>query len=268
VTTLSFDVGSVRLTRVGYAEVDVPPEAVGLTAEEVRAVAWAQPTWANGDQPRAAAAAWIIEHDGARIVVDPAQAADDILRTDTDAAVHQEAFAKLLADAGFARETITHAVATHIDGVGMLAWRNDDGTWEPFISNAPIMLSQREVDSIDSGEHPGAGRIYPHVRAAVQSMGDREELTREVSVECTGAHTPGHQIVRIDSDGQRAVIVGHLAVVPLHLETGPCTRQHVDADAAWAALRAIRDEGTLLIGPLWPEPGAGRWTGTELLPAR
>ncbi|HEX5097500.1 MAG TPA: hypothetical protein VFX21_15845, partial [Acidimicrobiia bacterium] len=91
----TFDVGAVRLTRVSYAEVDLPPEGVGLTAAAVRSVTWAEPTWANGENPRVAAAAWIIESDGARIVVDPAQAADDILRNDNDAAFHQDAFAAL-----------------------------------------------------------------------------------------------------------------------------------------------------------------------------
>ena len=36
----------------------------------------------------------------------------------------------LLTSAGFPRESFTHAIATHYEGVGMLAWRNDDGSWE------------------------------------------------------------------------------------------------------------------------------------------
>jgi len=105
-------VGKVRLTRVSYAEVSVPPETFGLTADDVAAIDWAEPTWADGTQPRAAAAAWIIESGDARIVVDPALAADDLLRNDTDASAHQQAFASLLERSGFPRETITHAVAT------------------------------------------------------------------------------------------------------------------------------------------------------------
>jgi hypothetical protein len=122
------DVGNVTLTRVGYADVDIAPEAVGLSARDIAAVGWATPLWAQGDQLRAGAAAWIIESGDACIVVDPALAADEILRNDYDAAVHQAAFAALLADAGFAREAITHAIATHVEGIGMFAWRNDDGT--------------------------------------------------------------------------------------------------------------------------------------------
>ena len=266
-----FDIGTVRLTRVGYADVEVPPETVGLTAEAVGSVTWAEPLWAGAGGVGAAAAAWIIESDGARIVVDPALAADAILRNETDAAAHQEAFAAVLADAGFARDTITHAVATHIDGVGMFAWREPDGAWTPFFPNAPILLSQRELDAIDAQHHPDPDSrpILGELRAlgAVRATGNREQITPAVAIEHTGAHTAGHQIVRIQSDGERAVIVGHLAASPLQLETGVCTLLHDEPDEAWATLVALRDEGALLIGPLWPTPGAGHWTGTALVPA-
>jgi glyoxylase-like metal-dependent hydrolase (beta-lactamase superfamily II) len=252
------DVGAVRLTRVGYADVPLPPETFGLTAADVAAIEWAEPTWAEGTQVRAAAAAWVIESGDARIVVDPAFAADDILRNEQDAATHQEAFAATLAEAGFARETITHAVATHFDGIGMLAWRNDDASWAPFFPNAPVLYSARE---------PALADVRRYLGASVQLTEDRQTVTDEVTLEHTGAHGAGHQIVRIESQGERAVVVGHLAVVPLQLATGVCEKQHEQPEAAWEVLRAIRDEGTLLIGPLWPAPGCGRWVGNRLVPA-
>ena len=109
----------------------------------------------------------MIESGDARIVVDPAFAADEILRNDNDAAAHQEAFAALLAAAGFPRESFTHAIATHYEGVGMLAWRNDDGSWERFFPNAPILMSQRELDAIDAG-------VVPVRVDACRSCGRRE----------------------------------------------------------------------------------------------
>jgi glyoxylase-like metal-dependent hydrolase (beta-lactamase superfamily II) len=245
-------VGAAQLTQVGYAEIDLPPETFGLT----------------GDPVRAAAAVWIIESGDARIAVDPALAADDILRNDHDAATHQEAIAALLSDAGFARETITHAVATPLDGIGMLGWREDDGTWTKFFPNASLLYSRRELEAIDAGEHPAPATLLGHLRAAgaVEPVADGHAITDEVTLEHTGCHTPGHQVVRITSEGESAVIVGHLAVVPLHLTSGPIERQHVDAQAAWAALCAIRDQGDVMIGPLWPAPGAGRWDGAQLVP--
>ena len=269
-TVSTIDVGDVRLHRVSYAEVDLPPETFGYTADEVRAVEWADPVWANAGQVRAAAAAWIIESESARIVVDPALAADDLLRNDNDAALHQEAFAALLAGAGLPRESITHAVGTHIEGIGMFAWRNDDGAWAPFFPNARLMYSQRELDALDRGELFEDGRILKQLReqGAVTATADDEQLTKEVSLRFTGAHSPGHQVVRIDSNDEHATVLGHLAVVPLQLATGPCESLNMDPDAAWQRLVELRDEGTLLIGPLWPAPGAGRWVNDRLIGAR
>jgi glyoxylase-like metal-dependent hydrolase (beta-lactamase superfamily II) len=260
-------IGEVVLTRVSYAEVEVEPEQVGLTAEEVTDLS-APAEWVTDDKPRASASAWIIEHDDARIVVDPAGAVDDILRNENDAAAHQQAFAALLDAAGYSRESITHAVATHLDGVGMLAWRDDDGSWEPFFPNAPILMTQTELDGIDGMPFEPSGRkVLAELQAqgAVRGVDDRQQLTEAVSLELTAGHSPGHMVVRIQSDGTQAIMVGHLALTPLHLgRTDP--DGHVDVDGAMAARRALLTEDAVLIGPLWPAPAAGRWNGKELVP--
>jgi glyoxylase-like metal-dependent hydrolase (beta-lactamase superfamily II) len=260
-------VGDVTLTRVGYVDVGIPPERVGLTVEQIAKVDWAEPIWAANGEILAGAAAWVIEHGDARIVVDPAGAADDILRNDTDAAAHQEAFAALLADAGFPRESFTHAIATHYEGVGMLAWRNDDGSWTRFFPNAPILMSQTELDAMEAGTlfmEP----VMPQLRAqgALTAVdGDHVDITDDVSLELTGGHSPGHQVVRVSSNGEQAVIVGHLAVSAVHLGTGYCPEEHMDPDTAQVVLEKLKAEDAILLGPLWPEPGAGRWNGSALV---
>ena len=69
-----------------------------------------------------------------------------------------------MAGAGLPRESITHAVGTHIEGIGMFAWRNDDGAWAPFFPNARLMYSQRELDALDRGELFEDGRILKQLR--------------------------------------------------------------------------------------------------------
>ena len=258
-------VGDVTLTRVSYAEVEVEPAQVGLTADDVRD---ARPEWATGEQPRASASAWIIEDGDARIVVDPAGAVDAILRNDNDAAAHQEAFAALLAAAGYPRDAITHAVATHLDGVGMLAWREDDGSWVPFFPNAPILMTQTELEGVDQLPFQPPGRkVLAELQAggAVRGVADDEEITSAVSLELTAGHSPGHAVVRIRSGGEQAIMLGHLALTPLHLgRVDP--DGHIDLAPAMAARRALLAEDAILIGPLWPAPAAGRWNGHELVP--
>jgi glyoxylase-like metal-dependent hydrolase (beta-lactamase superfamily II) len=261
-----FRVGTVSLTRVGYVDIDLDPAVLGLTPAQVTAVPWATPTWATTDgQLRVGAAAWVIEDGDARIVVDPAQAADDILRSDTDAAAHQNAFAQLLADAGFARDTITHAIASHIDGIGMFAWRNDDGSWSPFFPNAPLVLHERELEAIDRGDHQPSGMAaLADLRRAgiVEAVTtERALVTEHVTVEFTGAHTPGHQIVRVVDAGDVAVMLGHLALSAVHLAAGV----HPFSDEEQRALAPRRDQSAVLIGPLWPSPGAGCFEGDRFV---
>ena len=273
-TTNSVRIGDVQLTRVGYADINIDPARVGLTPEQVRAVSWAEPLWADGGELRAGAAAWVIESGDARIVVDPGQAADEIIRSDADAAVHQEAFAKVLADAGFPRESFTHAVSTHVEGIGMWAWREADGSWSPFFPNAPLFVPARDLEAMDAGKMIGdASGAIKQLRAlgVVQTdtdtgAGDVVRVTEHVTLEHTGAHAPGHRFVRIDSGAEHAVMVGHLAVSPLHLVTGECPQQHPEPRAAQERIDELLAEDVLLIGPLWPAPGAGTWDGTRLVP--
>jgi glyoxylase-like metal-dependent hydrolase (beta-lactamase superfamily II) len=262
-------IGELTLTRVGYADVEIPAEVAGLTAEEVRAATWAAPVWATGEQLRAGAAAWIIDTGEARVVVDAAMAADDILRNDSDAAAHQEAFAALLEAAGFPRETITHAVATHIETIGMFGWRTDTGTWTRFFPNAPVLIPQRELDAFDEGRHPavdGFGARALRALDDVRPLADHDTVVPGVAVELTGGHSPGNQVVRISSHGEEAVMVGHLAISPVHFVTGENPIEHPWPDVAEQVLDKLRSEDVVLIGPLWPAPGAGRWDGTGVVP--
>jgi hypothetical protein len=202
-------------------------------------------------QVRVAAAVWIIESQGRRIVVDPVQAADGILRTGPDALVHQEAVAALLHDAGYARDSIDTVVASHIDGIGMIAWRSED-TWTPFFPNAEVLLSRREYDAIvhDDAYAPQGGDALLALDAlgVVRPVGDEHAITADVALRWTGVHTPGHQVVEIG--GGAATMVGHLALSPLEFVRPPT-----------GELAALRDRSALLIGPLWPAPGAGHWDG-------
>lgn len=257
-----FAVGDVTLTRLSYIEITVPADTVGIPSERVavEAAAWADPVWTDGDQVRVAAAVWIIESDGRRIVVDPTSTADDILRGD-DAVVHQDAVASLLADAGYPRESVDVTIATHVDGLGMLGWRTEDG-WDRFFPNAPLLVTEREASFVIDGgsfEPSGAGMFRAlHERGAVTTVGDSHSITDDVSTRWTGKHGVGHQVVEISSQGERATFVGHLALNPVHCLI-PEGQLHEDVAASYAELRTLAD-GRLLFGPLWPAPGAIRWT--------
>jgi hypothetical protein len=68
--------------------------------------------------------------------------------------------------------------------------------------------------------------------------------------------------VTIDSNGERASLIGHLALNPV-LCLIPDGQLHADVPAAYSVLRSLAD-GRILAAPLWPTPGAIRWTGTTV----
>ncbi len=270
--TINLD--SATLTRVGYVDVAIPPEAAGLTANDFAQIPWRTPLWSEGDQLRAGAAIWFADITGARIAFDPVQAADYVLRADraTEAA-QQRAIAQLLDSAGFPRESVDLLVMTHIEGVGMVAWRNDDGSWSPFFPNARVLVSDAMLAAFANASGGADGSLERQAWQALIDLGlvdtyaDGDQIVEGVSVQVTGAHCPGHTVVHFDdAKGARvATMLGHLAISPLHLATGECAPQHVDPRAAWTLLHAAADDERLLIGPLWPTPGYGRWVGGEFV---
>jgi glyoxylase-like metal-dependent hydrolase (beta-lactamase superfamily II) len=82
----------------------------------------------------------------------------------------------------------------------------------------------------------------------------------------SGGHTAGHAVVYVaDGTGVGAVFVGHLAVSPLDLAVDTKAAAHEDVATAApvieAELRAAAGDQRLVIGPLWPAPGAARVSG-------
>jgi glyoxylase-like metal-dependent hydrolase (beta-lactamase superfamily II) len=256
-------VGDIRLTRVPYFDIALDPTAVGLTAEEVRQVRWAQPTWATADgEVLVGQAVWVVESGAQVVVVDPCGAADDFLRTGDGALLHQERVRAAMAEAGLPGERVDTVVLTHLDGIGMAAAVTPDGRWEPMFPNARILMMQSELDWLAS-ETNVSGLVALRellAQGAVDGVRAHHEVTRGVELVHTGGHSPGHAVLHVRSDDSEAVLLGHLAVTPLHFEVGRRPEAHIDARTAERSLdehiRHAQADGTVLIGPLWPSPGA------------
>jgi hypothetical protein len=263
VTTTVIRVGDVTLTRVLYADAPIDPEPAGLSVADVRSVAWAEPRWAEGDQLRAAACAWVIESTDRTVVVDPAGNIDDILHDPETTGSHQEAFLAAFEQAGVDPTRVDTVLLSHIESVGFTAVR-DAGGWRPFFPNSRLLISDRARANFD--ETTAGPLVFAAFRALidaqlVDTFADGDEIVPKVFAEWTGAHNPGHAAFHV-GDPCAVTFVGHLAVSPLHLATGPCPAQHSEPERAWEWLQRTSADGRWLIGPLWPSPGAGRCTGS------
>jgi len=254
----------VHLTRVLYVDATIDAAAVGLTPDEVRAVPWGAPTWADDGQVRAASCVWVITSGDRVIAVDPSGNIDEILHDPNHTEAHQAAYAAAFARAGIPVESVDTVLLSHIESIGLSAVRHHEG-WRPFFPNARLAISDRALRSLL--DDPPAGEVGQAFGALVDAglvdtFADGDEVAPGVTAEWTGMHHVGHCAFHVSSSDGAATFVGHLAVTPLHLATGPCPLQHFKPDEAWAWLTTVAaDPDRLLIGPLWPSPGALRWHG-------
>lgn len=267
-----FEVGAVGMTRVPYFDVALEPSAANLTAEQVIAHAdWGTPTWATPEaEILVGQAIWVLESDGRVIAVDPCGAADPFIRTGPEALGHQDAVLSAMTAAGFPPESVDVVALSHLDGIGLTAVVDEHGRWSPAFPQARIVLTTAELDFLATRDDVGGLAQLDELIAqgAVDGVADGHRFTDEVSLRITGGHSPGHALVEVDSQGERAVFIGHLAISPLNTAFTAEPEAHGDAVVAQAAIdevvRAAAVDGSLVVGPLWPYPGVGQVAEGEL----
>jgi glyoxylase-like metal-dependent hydrolase (beta-lactamase superfamily II) len=261
----TINLGDVTLTRVLYLEAAIDPDAGGLTPDQVRAVPWGEPTWADDGQMRLASCVWVVRSGGRHVVVDPAGNLDDILHDPGSTGHHQKAYRAAFAAAGIPIESVDTVLLSHIESIGLTAVRDGDG-WTTFFPNARVLISDTAKSDFEEHSPPGdIGAAFTALFAAgvIDTYLDGEEIVPGVRAEWTGMHNPGHCAFHVGDD---ATFVGHLAVSPLHFATGPCAPQHADPNGVWRWLNKTKANGRVLIGPLWPSPGAMRFTDNTFQP--
>jgi glyoxylase-like metal-dependent hydrolase (beta-lactamase superfamily II) len=261
----TFVVGDVKLTRVAYFDVPLDAQVIGFTSDQVAEVPWGEPIWAEASgRVLVGQAIWVIESEDRTIVIDPCGASDDFLRTGPEAALHEAAVVAAMESAGFPVEGVDTVVMSHLDGIGMVASPEPEGGWSPLFPNARVVISETELAHVAARpETPGAAALRCLVdRGYVDGTGLPHPIAPGVTLELTGGHSPGHAVLRVGDD---AVFIGHLAINPIQVCGGVLPHQHVDPVVAFAALEHelawASERDALIIGPLWPEPGAGRVAG-------
>ncbi len=272
---LSFDWGILR--RVGYVDVSIPAEAAGLSPAALDAISWRSPVWTDGDKLRAGAAAWFADLSSTRLVFDPVMAADGVLRGSPEVESEQQArIAERFETAGYPRESVDLVVLSHIEGIGMVAWRDPDGGWSPFFPNARVLVSSQALRCFHAAPAAVPGDPTQEAWNALIALGRVEEFEDGLSIapglwtEVADGHCAGHALLHFGSShsAPQVSMLGHLAISPLHMVTGECAEMHKDPETAWSVLRRLRTPDRVLIGPLWPTPGFGRWTGETFSPGR
>lgn len=192
---------------------------------------------------------------GRRIVVDPWLAFDQDRTADAWPALADE-----LRQADLAPDAVDTVVFTHIDGVG---WSVGADGSTPTFPNARHLVPAAEVDAWRNGRRENAGGL-----AALLDAGLVDELTTavhlgpELSVEHAPGHTPNTHVVRIESNGDSAVLAGHLFLHPAQVASPEVADLNEDPPTTIASRRALlaraAADGSILVGDLFEDPGAGR----------
>jgi glyoxylase-like metal-dependent hydrolase (beta-lactamase superfamily II) len=130
-----------------------------------------------------------------------------------------------LAQLGFKPEDIAMVINSHLhfDHAGGNTIKKEDGTIAPTFSKARYVMQKGELDwATHTNERTAASYFTPNwdpVKATGQLElidGDREIITGIHSIKTPG-HTPHHQGLLIESDGERAFYIADLVPTASHL---------------------------------------------------
>jgi glyoxylase-like metal-dependent hydrolase (beta-lactamase superfamily II) len=262
---VTFSTGDVVLTRVPYFDVALDADVIGFTSQQVIELAWGNPDWTTAEgQVNVGQAIWVIESAGQILVVDPCGAADAFLRSGPEASTHEAAVVAAMASADYPVDSVDFVAMSHLDGIGMVGSFDADGHCSPLFPKARIVITERELAHIDEHQEIGGRSAFLELmsQGVVDGVQCPYELAPHVTMRLTGGHSPGHCVLRI---GDEAVLIGHLAVNPVQVSAGMMPDQHLEPTVAFTALEQelawARERNALIIGPLWPGPGAGNVAG-------
>ena len=279
-----WQIGKVRITQV----VEIGPIATSPKfffkdppADLVAQHPWLKPHFAN-DEGRLLMSihCFVIESGGRRIVVDTCVGNDKKRQSPAWNQLNGP-FLQHLVQAGFAPESIDTVLCTHlhVDHVGWnTRWVN--GRWVPTFPNARYLFARKEwehwsqqaASAQPSGYHKGGAEpddilgdsVKPILDAGLAELVDTSHrINDEIWLEPTPGHTPGHVSVRIQSEGQLAVITGDLMHHPIQCsEPDRPVSFDSDGDMARATRRRFLDccarDRSLVLGTHFATPTAGR----------
>ena len=269
-----FTVGELEIVRVVELEFPLGKAILSIGSEPealAASASWAKPHFVteSGDVVFALSAIGLVS-DGKRIVIDPCLSFD-LRRDNPDIGERAAALLDdLLPAAGYPPDDIDLVLNTHVDGVGWNVRPGPDG-WLPAFPKARTIWTGSEIDRVlqdggESSEQTGeAASLQPLLDAgSLDRVDTAAQITSNVSLRPSPGHTPGNVDIWIESNGESAVIVGDHILNPLQCADPDWSGLDMNPEKAPGIRRALletcAERNTLIIGPHFGSPGAGRLT--------
>ena len=271
---LSWQVGRVRITRIVELEVPIAYDASNPFMKDaapnaLRTMRWLYPHFVTADDALILSIhALLVDAPGLRLVVDTC-IGNDRPRGITQGVALQTPFLERLAEAGWSREGVDAVVCTHLH-VDHVGWNTmlENGRWTPTFPNARYLIGREELDHWrakgDAAEQAILGdSVQPIFDAGLAELVEtNHRLSPEIWLEPTPGHTPGHVSVRVESEGERALISGDFLHHPCQI-AHPDWPSGSDIDPALAVttrkavLEQAAGQPVLFIGTHFAAPTAG-----------
>ena len=267
-----WQIGDVKITRIIEMEIAggsrfILPDA---TREACLPIDWLAPHFMDeAGNLIMSIHALIVDTGERRIVVDTC-IGNDKERSIPNWSHLQTAFLDDIAEAGYPRESIDTVLCTHLH-VDHVGWNTMlvDGEWLPTFPNARYLVAEREWNYWDAHEDEStygpvlADSVRPIVAAGLMDFVACDHvLCKEVRLQPTPGHTPGHVSVEIASGGQQALITGDCIHHPCQMtRTDWCSSADTDQAQGRATREALLEryagDDTLIIGTHFATPTAG-----------
>jgi glyoxylase-like metal-dependent hydrolase (beta-lactamase superfamily II) len=218
---------------------------------------------------------WVVELDGARVLIDTGAGNDKVRPGIPLFGGLQTPFLERLAAAGFQPKDIDFVVCTHLH-VDHVGWNTQlvHGAWQPTFPRARYIFPQADAEYWDPhrahfypekvGEEVNAGFFEDSVRPILDAglaelvTGSRE-LLPGLRLDPAPGHTPGSTVITLESAGERAMFVGDVVHHPLQVWNPDWNSIFCeDATQARTTRRAVLEQAAALEAVLVPAHFAGQ----------
>ena len=169
----------------------------------------------------------LVEHDAGPVLIDTGAGNKesarfiDLYGIENAGRDGRTALEDVLADLGYRPEDVAWVIDTHLhfDHAGGNTWRDPAGVVAPSFPQARYLVQRSELEFTRLANERTRASYLPDNIAPVAFTLLEGETTALPGIRCvpTPGHTPGHQSVLIESDGERACFLGDLVPTTHHL---------------------------------------------------